>query len=78
MQLWKDEHGGAEVWMCRQHGACVSSPAEGTRATAALTGPASLLRAPLQSGCSSCRAGVHSSAAERRKMKGGQAKPQAG
>lgn len=44
-------------------------------------GPASLVSASTacwKSGCSSCRAGVHSSAAEMRKMKGGQAKPGAG
>lgn len=33
--------------------------------------PAQGLHCLLQAGCSSCRAGVHSSAAERRKMKGG-------
>lgn len=60
----------------------VSSPAEETRATAGLTGSATLLNTSTafwKSGCFSCRAGVHSSAGERRKMKwGDKAKPQAG
>lgn len=58
--------------MYRRSCASVSSPAKETRATAGLTGSATLLSASTafwKSGCFSCRAGVRSSAGEMRKMK---------
>lgn len=66
-----------QVWMYRQSCTRGSSPAEETRATAGLTGsatPVSASTAFWKSGCFSCRAGVHSSAGEMRKMKGEQSK----
>lgn len=66
-----------QVWMYRQSCTRGSSPAEETRATAGLTGSATLVSASTafwKSGCFSCRAGVHSSAGEMRKMKGEQSK----
>lgn len=70
---------GAEVqlWMYRQSRARGSSPAGETRATAGLTGSATLVSASTafwKSGCFSCTAGVRSSAGEMRKMEGEQSK----
>lgn len=79
VQLWKDKHGGAEVWMCRQPGTRVSSPAQGTRATAALTGPASLLRASTAARLLLLQSwGPQQRCREEEDEGRGQAKPQAG